>query len=158
MSLKKHSPIHSAFTLIELLIVIAIIALMMAISIFGLSGARENSRDQRRKSDIESLRTALELYRADCDRYPANGEIVAGTQLEGTLSSGSKCLNSYVYMKEVPTDPLAGASYQYNQTGGGSGYDLCSTLERPPAGAVAQSCGSTVCGTGRTCYYKASNP
>ena len=158
LELKTNSS-HEGFTLIELLVVIAIIVLLMAISIFGLSGARESSRDQRRKSDLESVRSALEIYRADCDAYPPNsgsGSFTFGGVMNGKNASG-KCLTSYIYMQKVPTDP-GSAAYRYNQTGGGTGYELCSTLEKPPGGTTAANCGgSTGCGSA-TCYYKAVNP
>lgn len=157
--MKKIIQKEHGFTLIELLVVIAIIVLLMAISIFGLAGARESSRDQRRKTDIETIRSAVELYRADCDRYPATAEISAGTQFEGTQSSGNKCLTSYVYLKTVPADPTTGATYRYVQTGGGTGYEICSTLEKIPSGSTSVTCGgSATCGGSNTCYYKAVNP
>ena len=62
--------IKKGFTLIELLVVISIIGILIAVSIFGLSGARESARDARRKSDLELIRSGLELYRADCNAYP----------------------------------------------------------------------------------------
>lgn len=159
MPIKNIKHRSEGFTLIELLVVIAIIVLLMAISIFGLAGARESARDQRRKTDLETIRSALELYRSDCDKYPATAEIAAGTQFEGTQSSGSKCLTSYIYLKVVPADPTSTASYRYVQTGSGSGYEICSTLEKIPSGGSAVSCGgSQTCGGSNTCYYRVTNP
>jgi general secretion pathway protein G len=150
---------NAGFTLIELLVVIAIIVLLMAISVFGLAGARESARDQRRKSDIETVRSALEIYRADCDAYPPNsgtGSFTFGGAMNGKNASG-KCLTSYTYMQKVPTDP-GGGTYKYSQTGGGTGYEICSTLEKPSGGSPTVSCGgSTSCGS-VSCYYKAVNP
>ncbi len=147
------------FTLIELLVVIAIIVLLMAISVFGLAGARESARDQRRKSDIETVRSALEIYRSDCDSYPPNsgtGSFTFGGAMNGKNASG-KCLTTYTYMQKVPTDPGSG-TYKYNQTGGGTGYEICSTLEKPAGGAATVTCGgSSSCGS-VSCYYKAVNP
>ena len=54
---KKHS-----FTLIELLIVIAIISVLAATIIAATGGARKQARDARRTQDLDSLKTALELY------------------------------------------------------------------------------------------------
>ena len=81
--------IYKAFTLIELLVVISIIGILIAISIFGLSGARESARDARRKSDLELIRSGLELYKADCNTYP--GSITFGNSLIGTINCGSSC-------------------------------------------------------------------
>ena len=153
-----------AFTLIELLVTISIIALIMAISIFGLANARQSARDGRRKSDIESIRSALELYRSDCGQYPptsGNGRLQFGSALTGSQSSGNTCLTSYRYMETVPADP-GSASYTYSRPTTTT-YELCATLEQPGNGSTCGtggSCtcgGSTSCGSG-TCRYKAVSP
>jgi prepilin-type N-terminal cleavage/methylation domain-containing protein len=55
------------FTLIELLIVIAILALLMSIIVITLNPAEllKKSRDTKRVSDLNALRTALNLYVTD---------------------------------------------------------------------------------------------
>ncbi|MCK4588676.1 prepilin-type N-terminal cleavage/methylation domain-containing protein, partial [Candidatus Woesebacteria bacterium] len=58
------------FTLIELLVVISIIGILLALSIFGLQGARKSARDSKRKADIELIRSGIEIYKADCNVYP----------------------------------------------------------------------------------------
>lgn len=152
---QKYSAQIAGFTLIELLIVIAIIALLMAISTFGLAGARQSARDGRRKSDIESIRSALELYRADCDQYPAS--ITAGGVLRGGPGNTGRCSTANVYMQVIPTDP-GSAAYRYVQLNSGASYEICATLEQRGS-ATAQSCGgSTTCGSGNTCYHKAVSP
>jgi general secretion pathway protein G len=62
------------FTLIELLVVIAIIGILSAIGLVSLNGAREKARDSKRKSDVASIRVAMELYKDDqpLSKYPAN--------------------------------------------------------------------------------------
>lgn len=138
---------NHAFTLVELLVVISIIGILVAVSIFGLSGARESSRDARRKTDLESIRSGLELYRADCNAYPAN----LSTSLTGSGTPAS-CLVANTYIATTPTDPVAGNIYRYAQTA--TGYELCASLEQ---GTGTITCGgSSNCGT--TCNYKVINP
>jgi type II secretion system protein G len=60
-----------AFTLIELLIVVAIIAILAAIAVPNFLEAQVRSKVSRAKSDMRSLATALEAYRVDNRRYPA---------------------------------------------------------------------------------------
>lgn len=149
----------NGFTLIELLVVMSIIAVLSGLSLFALRGTRESARDGRRKADLESIRSALEIYRSDCNYYPDS--LASGEQLDG---SDSPCTAgpANVYLDEVPSDPLTSRSYLYqglNCTGGTNcqSYRLWTALEDPPAlpatcPAPAPSCGS------ETCNYCVNNP
>lgn len=59
-----------AFTLIELLIVVAIIAILAAIAVPNFLEAQVRSKVSRCAADIRSVRTALEAYRVDTNKYP----------------------------------------------------------------------------------------
>lgn len=137
------------FTLIELMIVMTIIGLLAGISLFAMGGARESARDGRRKADLEATRSALELYKADCDEYPGSGSLSFGGQLRGNGDPG--CPSSNIYMDEIPQDPISGRSYYYSLSG--ATYELCAALEEPPA--TPDSCGGS-CGV--ACNYKVVNP
>jgi len=60
---------HSAFTLIELLIVVAIIGILAAIAVPNFLNARVRANVARVQGDFEALFTALEMYRLDQGRY-----------------------------------------------------------------------------------------
>lgn len=64
-----------AFTLIELLIVVAIIAILAAIAVPNFLEAQTRSKVSRCMSDMRSLATATESYRVDWNRYPLYGHI-----------------------------------------------------------------------------------
>lgn len=74
-SLKSHrsGTKRRAFTLIELLIVIAIIGILAAVVIVLLSSAKPKARDAQRKSDLNQIGKALELYHSENDLYPVTG-------------------------------------------------------------------------------------
>lgn len=64
---------RSAFTLIELLIVVAIIAILAAIAVPNFMEAQTRSKVSRCKADMRSLGTALEAYCTDYNHYPPCG-------------------------------------------------------------------------------------
>ncbi|PKQ18823.1 MAG: hypothetical protein CVT66_11890, partial [Actinobacteria bacterium HGW-Actinobacteria-6] len=59
-----------AFTLIELLIVVAIIAILAAIAVPNFLEAQTRSKVSRAKADMRSLTTAIESYAVDNNVYP----------------------------------------------------------------------------------------
>src|SRR5690349_15764472 len=59
-----------AFTLIELLIVVAIIAILAAIAVPNFLEAQTRSKVSRTKADMRSVTTAIESYAVDNNKYP----------------------------------------------------------------------------------------
>ncbi|MBI2103910.1 type II secretion system protein GspG [Candidatus Woesebacteria bacterium] len=144
------------FTLVELLVVISIIGVLLSIAIFGLTGARESARDAKRKSDLESIRSGLELYKADCKAYPT-ANIFGSSQLAGDDALGlASCPSANVYISQMPQDPIPGdRAYVYSPGASGTTYEICASLE---AGTSTVDCGgSSSCGS-QTCNYQVTNP
>lgn len=141
------------FTLIELLVVISIIGILVAVSIFGLSGARESARDARRKADLELIKGGLEMYKADCNTYPATASLTMGGTLVGS-GTPTSCAIANTYISAIPADPISTArTYKYTSTG--TSYILCAALENAPSPAMdVTGCGSCT----ETCNYKVINP
>ncbi len=103
------------FTLIELLVTMSIIAVLAAIGLSSYAFSQKRARDARRRADLESVRSALEIYRAD---NPATG--YPTTNYSGL--SGSLTPN---YISALPLDPKNISPYTYTYAGGGNGYTLC---------------------------------
>lgn len=67
----KKSAAPSGFTLIEMLIVLAIIGLLITIAVVALNTTQKRTRDMKRISDMTNLQTALELYYDSNATFPA---------------------------------------------------------------------------------------
>lgn len=81
------------FTLIELMVVIAIIGLLSSILFASFDQSRQQSRDKVRMAILKELQLSLELYRAQHGRYP---EACGGTTLFAGpgLTGGDPSLHS----------------------------------------------------------------
>lgn len=93
------------FTLVELLIVIAIMSILTSITVSQFVTAKKKANDVSRKSDLNGISKALQMYFTDYGAMPdadANGKIlVKGNPLEW----GSEFVDgSYVYMKVLPKE------------------------------------------------------
>ena len=152
LRLRSEAVVTSGFTLVELLVVISIIGILLAVVIFGLTGARESARDSKRKADLELARSGLELYKADCNSYPTI-DIFSSGSLAGA-GTPTSCVLTNIYISQIPKDPLDPArSYVY--VSDGITYEICASTEQ---GTGTATCGgSTSCG-GVTCNYKVTSP
>jgi type II secretion system protein G len=141
------------FTLIELLITISIIAVLTAISAFALNGARETARDSRRKTDLEQIKSSLEIYKADCNRYPTAAAFDAVAVNSSLTGSSCTPVNTNTYVQRMPGDPTGGGRYRYCPNASGTTYTLSTYQEDSTATVTA--CGSC---SGGTCRYQVTNP
>ena len=141
---------RKGFTLIELLVTIMIIGILVTIATFGVRQAQESARDGKRKTDLENIAVALELYRAECNRYP--NSISFGGNLSGG-GSPSSCTGAY--MNNIPVDPQNPSRRYSYSTSGGATFVLCAALEQSPNPSVSTSgCGSC----GQSCNWRVSRP
>jgi len=60
------------FTMVELLVVIAVIAFIMTAAIYMINSARIKARDTKRLSDIKQLERTLKIYYNENGKYPGN--------------------------------------------------------------------------------------
>ncbi len=95
-----------AFTLIEVLIVVAILIVLITSLMVAVVPSLNKGRDGRRKADLHKIATALEEYYSDKGMYPdkMSAANVSDCGGETVLSE---------YLREVPCDPITKRPYAY---------------------------------------------
>jgi len=120
---------HTGFTLIELMIVIAIIAILAAILVPNFIRARAQGQLTSCESNCKNIGTALEMYSTDnSGRYPSASPIQTGN---GLLPN---------YLKTIPTCPSAGSDTydaNFSTTSNPDGYSFfCTSGNHTGAGVT----------------------
>lgn len=128
--IKQMSPVaREGFTLLELVIGMAIVAIL-AMGLWGnFFTSILKGKDARRKQDLDSISHAFELYYADNRAYPTPVVPAPSFNLWGTAFVNSNDA-SVIYMQKVPQDPTSPEdTYCYTSDGTGSFYRLYTNLE-----------------------------
>ena len=110
------------FTLIELLLVLVILAILAAVVVPKFTGRTEQARQSAAKSDIASLKLALNTFETDIGRFPTSEEgLMALVEKPGDLQGWKK-----PYIEKLPKDPW-GHDYIYRAPGSNNrDFDLFS--------------------------------
>lgn len=129
---------NNGFTLIELLVVVAIIGLLSSVVLASLNTARAKSRDAKRLSDLEQIRTALTTYYIDNNgTYPTtNGSWHGNCATFGSYDvSGASGYIPYLaptYISVLPLDPKpisTSGCYLYRSNGTDYNFLIYGTVE-----------------------------
>ena len=104
-----------AFTLIEILVVIAIIGILSAIVYASFSQARAQSRDKQRVVDLGQIQLALKLYQTQNGHYPLENDGFSGGTVGKICKSCSGPINDVIkqYLGSLPEDPKNDATHFY---------------------------------------------
>jgi type II secretion system protein G len=124
------------FTLVELLIVLAIIGILSTITFNTLQHQRMKARDAKRKADFDALRKSLELYYTSHEQYPVQDSgfiCIEGTTPEATAFQ----VSMEDYISYIPEDPKFGQNYPsgtsscyyYATEGNGQDFKIRTVLE-----------------------------
>ena len=74
----RQSSINNGFTLMELMVVIAIIVLLAGIMVPNLANRIERAKITKAEADIAGIEGAIAMYETDTGRYPENNAMVVG--------------------------------------------------------------------------------
>ena len=110
------------FTLIELIVVVAIIGLLAGLVVPQFIKQEEKATAKAAKAQIELLGTALDTFRLDVGRYPTAQE---GLQALNQRPGGLDRWDGPYLKKEVPLDPW-GRPYVYKSPGEHGPYEILS--------------------------------
>jgi prepilin-type N-terminal cleavage/methylation domain-containing protein len=89
---------EAGFTLVELLIVVVVLGILAAVTVFGLSGSTGKSHQAACNSDVRSVEVAVEAYHANNNpQWPPTGPV-------DVLTQPDKNNNNAVYLRTRPTD------------------------------------------------------
>ena len=172
--------VRQGFTMIELLIVVALLGILGTVGVTSYTNSLKVGRDAKRKTDLETIRQAMEMYKSDFSTvgYPdaisgsaktSNCSLYRRLECCLTLSGTGACSvlpyksNVYISPANFPNDPknnLNKNDYCYQRLTANT-YVLGTILENPPA-TVDPTCATYDCNTinfgVQPCNYCLSQP
>ena len=119
----RRDPRARGFTLIEIIVAIAILAILTALIVPRVVGKVDDAAIARARSDVQALTTALSLYKLDNNYYPTTEQ-----GLEALLDKPGgqpEPANWKKYLDKLPKDPW-GRPYQYISPGSHGEIDVYS--------------------------------
>lgn len=119
--------LKDGFTLLELMVAIAIVAVLATIGFTLFQSAQAQARDAKRKQDVDAIATVLEnKFNAAQGTYTPS--------IDTDFASGKK-----------PQDPINNAQFEYTgePAAGASTYVLCAKLEQAGTGNAYNTAGAT---------------
>lgn len=118
---RESEPSQSGFTLVELLVVLAILSLLVMVATPQVLKYLGKAKSDTARIEMKSMSTALDLFLLDVGRYPTQQEgLPALVANPGGLQSWH---GPYLKATVVPNDPW-GRPYQYRFPGQNGDYDL----------------------------------
>ncbi len=102
------------FTLIELMVVLAIIGVLAAMIVPNVLGRADDARITAARTDVGNLIQALKLYKLDNQRFPSSEQGLKA--LIAKPSTEPVPVNWKPYLDKLPNDPW-GRAYQYMNPG-----------------------------------------
>jgi prepilin-type N-terminal cleavage/methylation domain-containing protein len=134
----------AGFTILEVLVVTAAIAIIAGIVFASFEGIKEKNRDARRMSDVTQIQKALSLYMIDFKTFPVPSNPFQEVVLTGE-DEISLALEASGNIVEVPHDPQHPIrTYRYWTNQNGTDYEIQFCLETTSIKGYANNCENVV--------------
>lgn len=116
---------NSGFTLVEMLLVVAVIAILTAVIYPSFGSSQAQGRDAQRQTDLRTLQIEIENYKRKEGRYP---ESAVSSGWSTQAAHGTAFIDGLFpeYVATMPQDPLPGTQpgYAYQVNSDGTVYKL----------------------------------
>ena len=115
----------SGFTLIELMVVMAILGLLATVVVVNILPSQDKAMREKARTDVALIEQALEMFRLDMARYPTTEEGLEALRDAPPGLADPARYRSGGYLKRLPDDPW-GNPYQYAAPGLNGAVDVYS--------------------------------
>ncbi|WP_279330659.1 type II secretion system major pseudopilin GspG [Sphingomonas oleivorans] len=122
---RSHPNREAGLTLVEMIVVLAIIALVAALIVPNVIGRPDEARVTVANTDLRTISAALKMYRLDNGDYPTTEQGLAALSEKPTTGPIPSNWSAEGYLAQVPVDPW-GRPYVYSSPGKEGGFDLLS--------------------------------
>jgi len=114
---------EAGLTLIEMIVVLAIIALVAALIVPNIIGRPDQARVTVAKTDLRTISAALKMYRLDNGSYPTAEQGLAALVTRPTVGPPPANWSPNGYLEKLPEDPW-GRAYTYRSNGEGADFAI----------------------------------
>ena len=115
----------AGFTLIEVMVVVVILAVLATMVVPRVVDRPDDARIAKAKQDIQSIDSALKLYRLDNQVYPSTNQGLEALIKKPDGEPAPRNWREGGYLDRLPVDPW-GNEYQYLSPGEHGPFDLYS--------------------------------